>query len=148
MYCILAVHLVCCLFFLKIVKFLKIVHTVTAPMSFSWTIYLQCHTGVIMLHFTPGFSGFAFYNCTVEPYNGPDTFCCNIEFPLSEAKKMIADTCWNQNFSPYYGGFFYCILNSEGLLREVPLYFVSVCFKESSTACIYKIITRNYLAQL
>ena len=34
----------------------------------------------------------------------------------------ISDTLWDQNFCTYYGRFFYCVLNSEGLLREVPLY--------------------------
>jgi len=28
----------------------------------------------------------------------------------------------DQNFCPYYGGLFYGVLNSEGLLKEVPLY--------------------------
>ena len=54
-------------------------------------------------------------NNTVEPlYNehlGPDIF----------SHSCISKTCRDQNFCPYYGGFFYCVLNSEGL-REVPLY--------------------------
>ena len=41
-------------------------------------------------------------------------FCCNIvyrDFPLSEVKKCINQTSWDQNFYPYYGGFFYCVHN-------------------------------------
>ena len=37
---------------------------------------------------------------------------------------MCCDTCWDQNFCVYYEGFFYCVLNSEGLLGEVPPYIV------------------------
>ena len=38
---------------------------------------------------------------------------------------MFDQTCWDQNFCPYYGGFFYCVLNSGSLLREAPLYLLT-----------------------
>ena len=67
-----------------------------------------------------------FYNDTL----GPDIFGHFLSqyrgFSLSEVKKCIGDTCWHQNFCFYHGGFFYCVLNSEGLLREVPLYTIKI----------------------
>ena len=40
-------------------------------------------------------------------------------------------------FCPYYGGFFHCVLNSEGLLREVPLYVLHLVQTLTFDSCIF-----------
>ena len=46
------------------------------------------------------------------------TFYCNIEVFLFQRLKLIGDTCWDVVIMEV---FLYSVLNSEGLLREVPL---------------------------
>ena len=46
-------------------------------------------------------------------------------FSLSEVKNVLVTTVGSKIFVlTYYGGFFYCVLNLEDLLREVPLCLV------------------------
>ena len=57
---------------------------------------------------------------------GPDIFVHFLlqyrDFPLSEVKSELLTLVGTKIFVPMYiRGFFYCVLNSEGLLREVPL---------------------------
>ena len=41
-------------------------------------------------------------------------------FPLSEVKNLLMTPVWAKNFVIFME-FFYCVLNLEGLLREVPV---------------------------
>ena len=47
----------------------------------------------------------------------------------------IGDTSWDHNFCPYYGGFFYHVLDSKGLLKEVPLYIL-LCYLFTAEICL------------
>ena len=53
-------------------------------------------------------------------------------FPLSEVKNVLVTPVGTKLFITCYGGLFYCVLNSEGLFIEVPVY-------------INYFMTRNYL---
>ena len=67
------------------------------------------------------------WNLSITDTLGPDIFghfLLQYSFSLSEVKNVFVTPVGTKIFVLIMdGGFFYCVLNSEGLLREVPLYF-------------------------
>ena len=41
-----------------------------------------------------------------------------LRFSSFRGRKCINQTCWDQNFFPYDGGFFYCVLTSESFVKR------------------------------
>ena len=67
-------------------------------------------------------------------------------FTLSEAKNVLVTSAfWNQNFYPHCGGFLYCVLNFEGLLREVPMYTAVYLQNNFVRSLLYKSLTGCYV---
>ena len=64
-----------------------------------------------------------------------------MSFPLSEVHECIGDTCSNQNFCiQLIWRVFYCVYNSECLLREAPLHSytsIHACMRFALIVCMY-----------
>ena len=88
------------------------------------------------------------WNLSALDILGPDIFG---SFPLSEVKNVMVTPVGTKNFCPYYRGFFYCVLNSGGLLREIPLYvlvYACLCgylYTLLNLAMIYPLTTFHFI---
>ena len=79
---------------------------------------------------------------------GPDIFILFLlqySGSFSEVKNVLVTSVGTKIFCSYCGGFFYCILNYEGLLREVPLYVFVSGVSQSRSASIPQVLVHTYL---